>query len=755
MKKIEKSVEIGGRKLTLETGLLAQQATSSIKATYGETVVLATVVAAPLKVDLGYFPLSVDYQERLYAGGKIKGSRWVKREGRPSDDEILTSRLIDRSIRPLFPKEYKKEVQVIVTLLSVDSDNDPAILSAVATSAALSASSIPWMGPVSVLRVGRVDGKFVANPTDSEMEKSDIDLVVSNTPDSIVMLEAGTKEVSEKDVVSGIEFAEKESKKFFKLVEDFVKTVGAKKEEVVKTPENSDLKNKIKKEVENDLESIIEAWVKHEGGSILDETKKALNETFSEEDPQEISEVFEKILKEKVRTMVLSGKRPDGRGFDEIRPLYFEVGVLPRTHGSAIFQRGQTQVLSIVTLGAPSLEQLIESAQGEESKRYMHHYSMPPYATGEVGRVGSPNRREIGHGALAERALAPVIPDENKFPYAIRVVSEVLGSNGSSSMASTCGSTLALMDAGVPIASPVSGIAMGLVAEKDPKGKVNYKVMTDIVGVEDFMGDMDFKVTGTKDGVTAIQLDVKTLFLTSKILAEALTQANKARLSILDGMLKTIDKPRTTVSAHAPKIKVVKIPVEKIGEIIGPGGKTIKGLIAETGAQIEVEDDGTINISGIEDANVENAVNKIELMTKEVAAGEIYEGEVKRIESFGAFVEILPGRDGLVHVSDMSTDFVSDPHSVVYIGDKVQVRVKEIDNLGRINLSMLLDPAEDAKKQERRNGGNGGECGGFRPRQSGFRGRNDRRGGQRNFDRPRSSGPHFPTSRLMDVEKKY
>ena len=444
------------------------------------------------------------------------------------------------------------------------------------------------------------------------------------------------------------------------------------------------------------------------------------------------------------------------------------VGILPRTHGTGLFQRGQTQVLSVATLGGSSLEQLIETAEGEESKRYMHHYSMPPYATGETGRVGTPNRREIGHGALAEKALMPVIPSEEVFPYAIRVVSEVLGSNGSSSMASTCGSTLALMDAGVPITAPVSGIAMGVIVEGD-----KHQVLTDIIGVEDFMGDMDFKVTGTAKGVTAIQLDVKTLDLTSAILTEALSKAKEARMKVLEVMLEAIPEPRKTVSAHAPKIKSVKIPVEKIGEVIGPGGRTIKGLIAQTGTQIEVEDDGTVSISGISEEAVDKAVEIIQQMTKEVMAGEIYDGEVKRVESFGAFIEILPGRDGMVHVSDMSTDFVNDAHDKVAIGDKVQVRVKEIDNLGRINLSMLLDPASDAEKKERRSsgegggggysGGSGGGYGGGRPSYNRGGGRRDfgHGGGRRDFRKPygapaggnsnsSSGGPHFPASRLMD-----
>ena len=774
MKKIEKSIELGGRKLTLQTGVLANQATSSVLATYGETVVLATIVSAPLKADLGYFPLSVDYQEKLYAGGRIKGSKWVKREGRPTDEEILNGRLIDRSIRPLFPKNYKKEVQVIVMVLSVDMENDPGILGAIAVSAGLSASRIPWKGPVSVLRVGRKDGEFLLNPQNGNLAASDLDVVVSNTDRAVVMLETAAREVPETEVAKAIEYAQAESKIVLDLINDFATEVGAVKEDEGTDPVTSELKNKVKKLVEKDLDKIVKDWVTHEGFTALDEVKKFLFENLAEEKPDLVSAAFEKILKAKVREIILSGKRPDGRKLDEVRPLSAMVGILPRTHGTGLFQRGQTQVLSVATLGGSSLEQLIETAEGEESKRYMHHYSMPPYATGEAGRVGSPNRREIGHGALAEKALMPVIPSEEVFPYAIRVVSEVLGSNGSSSMASTCGSTLALMDAGVPITSPVSGIAMGVIMEGD-----KYQILTDIIGVEDFMGDMDFKVTGTAKGVTAIQLDVKTLDLTSAILAEALTRAKEARMKILDVMLEAIPEPRKTVSAHAPKIKSVKIPLEKIGEVIGPGGRTIKGLIAQTGTQIEVEDDGTVSVSGLNEEAVDRAVEIIQQMTKEILAGEVYEGEVKRIESFGAFIEILPGRDGMVHVSDMSTEFVNDAHYKVAIGDKVQVRVKEIDNLGRINLSMLLDPSADAEKKERRSSGEGGGSGysgnggggysGGRPsyNRGGSRGGFSAKGGpasgwRRGGFRPSyggsggansnssSGGPHFPASRLMD-----
>jgi len=733
MKKVEKSIELGGRKLTLTSGTLAEQASAAVLAKYGDTVVLATVVASKNDTVLDYFPLTVEYQERLYAGGRIKGSRWVKREGRPTDDEILSARLIDRSIRPLFPKTYKKDVQVIVTVLSVDLQNDPSILSAIAVSAALSSSNIPWNGPVSILRVGMKDDSYFINPLVSEMIYSDIDLIVSCSEKAIVMLEAGAKEVPEEKVLGGIKFAWEEGKKVISFIEDFSKEAGKEKEAAPKDLVTAEIKKKVKKLTEDKLEGLIKSFVDAEGGGDFWEIKKAVMAEFDEKEKAIAGEAFEKVFKEKVRESILSGKRADGRKLDEIRKITSEVGVLPRTHGSAIFKRGQTQVLTVATLGAPSMGQLIETAEGEESKRYMHHYQMPPYATGDVGRVGSPSRREIGHGALAERALEPVIPSEDKFPYAIRLVSEVMSSNGSTSMASTCGSTLSLMDAGVPISSPVSGIAMGLVIENDKK----FSVLSDIIGLEDFMGDMDFKVTGTKSGVTAIQLDVKTLNLSLEILEQALKQAKEGRAFILERMLETIKTPREGVSNFAPKIQVVKVPVEKIGEVIGPGGKTIKRIIAETGAQVEVEDDGSVNISGIDSDAVKKAVSEVEALVKEVVAGEIYTGEVKRIQPFGAFVEILPGKDGLVHISDMSEGFVKNPEDVVKIGDKIEVRVKEVDNLGRINLSMLLDPAKDKEKTQP------------------VRRFNDRNNGKRFSGRSKSSGPHFPTSRFLGNKKDF
>ena len=752
MKKVEKIFDLAGRKLTLTTGTLAEQATSAVLAKYGDTVVFATVMAAPIKVDLGYFPLTVDYQEKLYAGGRIKGSRWVKREGRPTDDEILSGRLIDRSIRPLFPKEYKKEVQVIVMVLSVDMENDPVVLAGIATSAALAASGMPWDGPVGVIRVGYQDGKYIGNPLMPQQDTSELDLVVSSTDKAVLMVEAGAKEVSEDVVLAGIEFAKKENDKLVDFIADFAKAVGHDKQKVVESKLDAKLVTSIEKKVNTKLATLIKEMANHEGGaSMYDQVKNALISEFADIDGSVVAAIFDKIVKHEIRAMILKGTRPDGRKLTEIRPLSALVGVLPRTHGSAIFQRGQTQVLTVATLGAPSMGQLIETAFGEEEKRYMHAYSMPPYSTGEAGRIGSPNRREIGHGALAERALEPVIPSLDKFPYAMRVTSEVMSSNGSTSMASVCGSTLSLMDAGVPLTSPVAGIAMGLIIEDLPAqaGAKSYAVLSDIMGIEDFNGDMDFKVAGTKKGITALQLDVKTLNLTPAILKIALEQSKDARAEVMKAILDALPTSREAVSIYAPKIKVVKVDVAKLGQIIGPGGKTIKKIIAETGAQVEVNDNGNVNISGVDIAGVDKAVAQVEALVKEVVAGEIYDGVVVRIAPFGAFVEILPGKDGMVHVSDMGEEFVSDPNDKVKLGDHVQVRVREIDSMGRINLSMNMDPARDKPKTEKSGGGRRfSDRGGYAPR-----------GRSAGFSRDRrpsggSGGPHFPTSRFVDTDKK-
>ena len=753
MKIVEKSIKIGGRELTLSTGKLAKQATSAVMASYGETVVLATIVAAPLRDDPGYFPLNVNYQERLYAGGRIKGSRWVKREGRPTDDEILTSRLIDRSIRPLFPNGYKKDVQVIVTVMSVDMETSPDIVSSIAVSAAIEASTIPWNGPVAVTKIGRKEGKFVVNPTIAELGEGDMELVVSSTKDSVVMIEAGAKEVEEDSVLDGIKTAQKESDKVLLLIQDFAKEVGIKKEDFVEEKIKSEIKNEVVKATKKDFSEVLAKLARKEiGYSEYNEYKSTVLENFSEEELKDAGVAFEEVAEEIVRSGILADKRMDGRKSTDVRPLAAEVSLLPRTHGSGLFQRGETQVMSIATLGSSSLEQLIETAEGEEKKRYIHHYSMPPFSVGETGRVGFVNRREIGHGALAEKAIMPVLPSSDEFPYTMHVMSEVLSSNGSTSMASVCGSTLSLMDAGVPITSPVAGIAMGVVIESEK----NYKVLSDITGLEDGNGDMDFKVAGTKKGITALQLDVKTLKVTQKILSDAVAQAKDVRIKILGVIAKAIKEPRKTLSQYAPKIKRVVISPEKIGELIGPGGKNIKQIMAETDTQIDVDDDGNVSISTNDEEGMKKAVEWVEALNKEIVAGEIYDGVVKRVEDYGAFVEILPGKDGMVHISDMSMDFVKNVADIVSLGDRVKVRVKEIDKMGRINLSMNLegDPPKTGGRDGGDRGRDRGGRGGFGRNTSRPRGGNFRRDDRNQFsENNKNSGPHFPASRLMDSDK--
>jgi polyribonucleotide nucleotidyltransferase len=722
MKKTSVSLELEGKKLTFETGELAQQATSSILARLGDTVVLATVVeGGPTQLD--YFPLSVDYVERLYAGGKIKGSRWVKREGRPSDEAILAGRVIDRSIRPLFPKAFKNEVQIIVTVLSVDGENEPDILALNAVSAALAISRIPWKGPIAGVRVGYVkedgkDGSFISNPTSAERDLSTLDIVVSQFKDKTVMIEAGALQVTEDVLVGAVEKAHTETVKVIELIEGLVKQVGQKKLEVAEDNLLHEAVALIDKSYTAEVIALIASRVNKEQGGT--ETEDLITKIYDDNkvknpdstlDKKVIAKAIEYVMFKAIRADVVGKqKRVDGRKMDEIRTIGSSVAILPRTHGSALFQRGITQALSIVTLGSPRMEQLIESAEGEESKRYIHHYSGLPYSFGQTGRVGTPSRREIGHGALAEKALLPVIPSQTVFPYTIRVVSEVLSQNGSSSMASTCGSTLALMDAGVPILKPVAGISIGMMSDGE-----KYELLTDIIGLEDFSGDMDFKVAGTDTGVTAIQLDVKILGLTVEQIKAILDRAKTARLQILEKMLATIPASRANLSQYAPKIEQVKIPVEKIGEVIGPGGKMIKNIIATTGAQVDVEDDGTVAISGTDDESVKKAVEWVKGLVREVQVGEVFEGEVKRILPFGAFVEVLPGKEGMVHVSKMSTGFVKDPNDIVKIGQTVKVRVAEIDEQGRINLSMLFgEDAESKERQPRPVGAAGGSS--FEPR---------------------------------------
>lgn len=690
---IEDSIEINGQKLTLQTGKLANAATSSIFARLGDTCVLVTVTVGREHEEIDYLPLQVEYSEKLYAGGRIKGSRWVKREGRPSDDAILIARLIDRSIRPLFSSSFRKDIQVIITLLSVDGVNSPDIISAIAVSAALHMSSIPWNGPISTIRMGYVKnngtGELVLNPTEDDQKYSTLDLVVSSTKEKVVMIETKAEELPESVLIEGINLAKKENQKIIVMIERLQKKVGTQKEAVNKPLIDEKILNVLKKDYKKYLNEMIlkKAEKEFDDEEALQVVVEEVMEKYKEEfDRKKIIKAVDYLSKQMIRESILKNKkRIDGRGPDDIRKLSAEVSYLPRTHGSAIFQRGDTQVLSIVTLGAPSLEQLIESPEGEEAKSYIHHYYMPPYSVGETGRVGFPSRREIGHGALAEKAIEPVLPSQKEFPYTIRVVSEVLSSNGSTSMASTCGSTLALMDAGVPIKKPVAGISIGLVSNSDS----DYLILTDIMGVEDFSGEMDFKVAGTDQGVTAIQLDVKNAGLTDKIITETFEKAKKARLSILGVMKKAIDTPRKEISKFAPKVVVLTPPQDKIGEIIGPGGKNIRALIARTETDINVSDDGKVTISGIDKVKVEQAAQAIGNITRVVEVGEEFEGEVKRILPFGAFVEFLPGKEGMVHVSKMGKGFVRDPRDVVKIGQTVKVKVYQIDNQGRINLQML------------------------------------------------------------------
>ncbi|MDP1722835.1 MAG: polyribonucleotide nucleotidyltransferase [Candidatus Gottesmanbacteria bacterium] len=697
MKLVKKSIELNGKELSLEVGRFAEQASAAVLARFGDTVVLATVTASSKETTLDYFPLSVEYVERLYAGGRIKGSRWVKREGRPTDDAVLAGRIIDRSIRPLFPKAYKHDVQVIITVLSVDAENDPDVLALVAVSAAIAISPIPWNGPIAGCRVGYVnengDSKFIINPTLPEQAMSEFDFVVAGPKDKTIMLEGGFCETPEDIVFEAVKKAKEANGQLIDLINSLVKEVGKTKVAVPEVSAADELKTKITQDYKKEMiDAFAKKAEKEFGGDEVVALSKMIAEAYGTQySVKAIEEALDALFKKQVRELILTkAKRFDGRKLDEIRPITVDVGILPRTHGSAMFKRGQTQALTIVTLGTPALAQLLESPIGEESKRYIHHYSMPPYSVGETGRVGTPSRREIGHGALAERALLSVIPSEDEFPYTIRLVSEIMSSNGSTSMASTCGSTLALMDAGVPIKEPVAGISIGLMTDAK-----KYVLLTDILGIEDFAGDMDFKVAGTKNGITAIQLDMKIDGITDEMVEETLSRAQSARMKILEVMLATLPESRKSLSQYAPRVKVVKIPTEKIGEVIGPGGKMIRQIISVTGATVDVEDDGSVMISGTDEA-VAKAVEWVEGLTKDLVPGEEYEGEVKRILPFGAFVEVLPGKEGMVHVSQMSTGFVSSPNDVVALGQKVKVRVMEIDDQKRVNLSMLF--GEDAKK---------------------------------------------------------
>ncbi|WP_028776153.1 polyribonucleotide nucleotidyltransferase [Shimazuella kribbensis] len=696
--------ELGGRKLSFEIGKYAALANASVMVRYGDSAVLATVVTSKEPKELDFFPLTVNYEERLYAVGKIPGG-FIKREGRPSEKAILASRLIDRPIRPLFPEGFRHEVQVVTTVMSVDQDCSTEVAAMIGASLALSISSIPFAGPIAGVIVGRVDGKLIINPTVAQMEQSDLHLVVAGTKDGINMVEAGSKEIPEAIMLEAILLGHDEIKKMVQVQEEIVSKCGKEKMVPVLASINEDAENRVRDLATKELIAAIQVTEKLARQEAIDEVKKTTIETLQEQLPEEEFTLLEKdfyktldmIVKEEVRRLILEeGKRPDGRTTEEIRPLSSEINLLPRTHGSGLFRRGQTQVLSICTLGALGDVQILDGLDLEESKRFMHHYNFPPFSVGEARPMRSPGRREIGHGALGERALEQVIPSEDEFPYTIRLVSEVLESNGSSSQASICASTLALMHAGVPIKSPVAGIAMGLVKEGDL-----VSILTDIQGMEDHLGDMDFKVAGTRKGVTALQMDIKIAGIDRPILEKALQQASAARLTILDNMEATIKEPSKELSSFAPKILTMRIHPDKIRDVIGPSGRVINKIIEETGVKIDIEQDGRIYIASSDSEQNEKARKIIEDLVREVEVGQTYLGNVKRVEKFGAFVELFPGKEGLVHISQLALERVAKVQDVVSIGDQIMVKVTEIDDQGRVNLSRkVLLKEEEARKKE-------------------------------------------------------
>lgn len=681
-------MSLGGRPFSLETGRLAKQANGAVVVRYGDTVVLSTVTASSGPKDLDFFPLTVNYEEKLYAVGKIPGG-FIKREGRPSEKAILASRLTDRPIRPLFPEGFRNDVQIVSLVMSVDQDCSPEIAAMIGTSAALAISNVPFDGPIGGVIVGRVDGKFIINPTVAEEEKSDMHVVVAGTRDAIMMVEAEADEVPESDMLEAIMFGHEEIKKIVDTIDRLVADAGQPKMEVKL--------HAVDQAVEADVEAFAKARLveavrieeKHARQEAIDavnaETVEHFSEVYADEPAKlaDVKEVLYDIVKNEVRRLITHDKvRPDGRKPSEIRPISGDVSLLPRTHGSGLFTRGQTQALSICTLGPLGEVQILDGIGLEESKRFMHHYNFPPFSVGEARPLRAPGRREIGHGALGERALLKVIPSESEFPYTIRLVSEVLESNGSTSQASICASTLAMMDAGVPIKAPVAGVAMGLIKDGD-----QFTILTDIQGMEDHLGDMDFKVAGTAKGVTAIQMDIKIDGIDRSILTQSLEQAKEGRMFILGKMMEVMSEPRKELSKYAPKIITMHINPDKIRDVIGSGGKIINKIIEDTGVKIDIEQDGTVYIASSDAAANDKARSIIEGIVREVIVGETYLGTVKRIEKFGAFVEILPGKDGLVHISQLSTERVAKVEDAVAIGDKIMVKVTEIDNMGRVNLS--------------------------------------------------------------------
>ncbi|MBI4250177.1 polyribonucleotide nucleotidyltransferase [Candidatus Uhrbacteria bacterium] len=703
--------EIGGKKLSLETGKLALQANESVVCRYGDTVVLATAVVSPgQREGIDYLPLMVEYEERLYAAGKIKGSRFIKREGRATDEAILTARLVDRAIRPLFDDATRNDIQVILTVLSVDQENDPDIPALIAASAVLHASSIPWDGPIGGIRIGRINGEWVINPSYEARTKSELDLVVAGTHEKILMIEAGASEVAEDVMAQAMEFSLKHLGKICAFLNEYRAAVGQEKKSYLPEPGEDE------ESLTSEMLDLIHTWLAEKAPEYLTtgikETKQSrkaavarmkqalegylLEKQVGKEKRKKAAAFVDEYAEAEVTRAILDeAKRVDGRALDEIRVLVSEVGLLPRTHGSGLFSRGETQVLSIVTLGSPGDEQTLDGMEVAGKKRYMHHYNFPPYSVGEVKPLRGPGRREVGHGALAEKALLPVLPSKEDFPYTIRVVSEVLGSNGSSSMASTCGSTLALMDAGVPITAPVAGIAMGLASRQDGA----YKVLTDLQDLEDGDGGMDFKIAGTKKGITAIQLDTKTKGLTMEIVRETLQAGSAARLKILGVMEQAIAAPRSELSKYAPRIVSFMINPEKIRDVIGPGGKVINEIIDKTGVQIDIEQTGLVMVTSVSEEGSVEAVAWIKRLTREVKVGEIFEGRVTRIMDFGAFVEVLPRQEGLVHISELAPYRVRQVTDIVKVGQVIPVKVIGIDEQNRINLS-LKQAQQQAPTQE-------------------------------------------------------
>lgn len=679
-------MDLGGRTLSLETGRMAKQADGAVFVRYADTAVLATVVAAKEAAeDRGFFPLQVEYREKAYAAGKIPGG-FFKREGRPGEKEILSARLVDRPIRPLFPPEFMCEVQIMITVLSSDQENDADVLGLIGAATALNISDVPFTTPIAAVRVGKIGGEYVVNPTFSQLEESELDIIISGSDVSILMVEGRAKEISEDDMLRAIRFGHENIQRIIDLQRELISTCGVPKREVPAPEVNEDLQQAVR---DLCLERVRQANAipdKEQRQNAIDETINVVIDQLSEQFPDSekiITSMVYDIEKQEMRRLILDeGHRVDGRSLDEIRPISCDIGILPRTHGSALFTRGQTQSLAVATLGTKMDEQRIDDLLGESWKSYMLHYNFPPFSVGEVRPIRGTSRREIGHGALAERSIASMIPSDEIFPYTIRIVSDVLESNGSSSMATVCAGTLALMDAGVPIKEMVAGIAMGLIKEDD-----RIAILTDILGIEDHLGDMDFKVTGTRNGITGFQMDIKMSGISYELLEEALNKSKAGRLYILDIMSQTIAEPRPELSKYAPRITLIKIPVEKIGEVIGPGGKMIRRIIEQSGAKIDIEDDGTVTVAATEPESSQRAVELIESIVAEPEIGKVYSGVVKKTTNFGAFIEFMPGKEGMVHISDLEWHRVNQVEDVVKVGDEVTVKVIGIDPLGKVKLS--------------------------------------------------------------------